>query len=338
MEHTSSAPNHVGLLYPGIVYDAEGEIHMRTHREVNVRNWPMRGEYWQCFSGGLSELVRGLAQAILKADRRTLPTLRQIEKQAHALHLELLHVRTLKPEEIALHREKVFSLIARLRPLTHSGAKSAARRLCTLSFFRDSQNRLNLGVFRCRMVKVTDELESRLATVLGWRGTFVERYQAMSTLRDEYNHTLREVQKNLKLDLRHELFVKGNTARTQLLRLQDRWRESVSMLHSIKPVRPYNQWVAITRGTLNDLVNMDPNQQALVRAIKGMDRMLAGQELDDLIQRLEMYQYLRLPLFTSVRSEARELARRSLGEEPELLPYGYKQLKQELKDWRGALV
>jgi hypothetical protein len=344
MEHSSSVPDHVGQLYPGIVYDAQGQIHMRLHHDVRARDWPVHVEYWQCFPNGLSELVRGLAQAILKAERRTLPTLHQIEEQARAVHLELLHQRTLKPEEVVAYREKIFSLVARLKPLTHPGAKSARRQLAILAFFRDSQGRVNLGAFRCRMVKVNDELNDRLARVLGWHGNFVVRYQAMSALRDEYNRTLREVQKRIKLDLHHELFVRGQTAPTQFLRLIDRNREHVSSLSLIKPVKPYAA-VRFALPSYRDLEivgadHVENYKRGLEYALVLIRQMLIGQALDDLILRLEMYRHLGMPmLYNSVWREAIKIYQDHVGEPPlPLKSCSFQAIKAGIKEWRDTLA
>lgn len=345
MEHASSVPNHVGQIYPGIVYDSIGQIYMRTHRDTEVRrNWPMRLEVWQFFPGGLSELVRGLAQAVLKAERRSLPTLHQIEEQARALHLGLVHQRTLTPAEVVAYGSKVYSLIGKLTRLTHPGAKSARRQLGALAFFRDSKGRVNLGVFRCRMVKVNDELNERLATVLGWHGNFVARYKAMSTLRDEHNRILREVQKRIKLDLHHELFVRGHTAPTQFSRLIERNREHGSFLHRIKPVRPYTA----VRSALPSCVELeivgadhvDNYKRNLKHALVLIKRTLVGQALDDLILRLEMYQYLDMPaLYHNVWQDAVKIHQDYLGEPPPLRQrYGFSDIKKELKDWQKAVV
>lgn len=245
------------------------------------------------FEAGVASTSRGERLAILRGERKDLPTLgRALEFFENEVREDIISKEFFRLEKMpsAIQRELLRHGFAFLRARRHGIKREAVVQIYFL--LRGVGGQINVGAFLTQATAVTDRLRETLNIIYAWCRKYTDESQALEAIQKQFDETLRRLEQQLALWRRHEVFSRGRTSELQQRILQDKMAVATRQLTPFVELQPFAGWVWFT------IRDLDKAGEALSRDDWKTSRLILErvglalkikrkqEELDDLLWRL----------------------------------------------------
>lgn len=178
-------------------------------------------------------LFRALIQTMASTKLKRIPTLENLKSDCQDSNLKINAVRRLTISEIESAQKPLAQSLEKLDRARTVELKEAKGQMELAILFRDSKNRLNIGMVCARLVAVQNRLRERVENILYWLSRYAEWAEAISIFLEFHKRFLPGLEKRLCLIAEKEISENCRAGHDQLTiqRLNAACRDVERLMH-----------------------------------------------------------------------------------------------------------